>query len=141
MNTNPRYRTKDAFTFIELLMVVLIVGVLAAMVVPRLSGRSEQARIGAAQADIEATLALALDSFELDIGRYPTTEEGLAVLRQFSGEHEDRWRGPYLNKIPSDPWGSDYVYKSPGSHGNDYDLYSLGPNGNDGDEDDVTNWQ
>lgn len=138
---NAQRITQDAFTLIELMLVVIIIGVLVAMVMPRLVGRSQQARIAAAEADIQANIALALDLFELDMGRYPTTEEGLTALRQYSGQDKDRWKGPYLKKMPGDPWGKDYIYKCPGSHNNDYDLYSLGSNGIEGDEDDIKNWE
>lgn len=129
------------FTLIELMLVVVIIGILATMVMPRLAGRSEQAKIAACKADIEANIALALDLFELDMGRYPTAEEGLVSLRQYLAEGKDNWKGPYLKKMPKDPWGKDYKYKCPGTHNNDYDLYSLGPNGMEGDDDDITNWQ
>ncbi len=132
---------EKGFTLIELMLVVIIIGVLVAMVMPRLAGRSEQARIVAAKADIEANIATALDLFELYMGRYPTTEEGLKVLREYSGADKERWKGPYLKKMPKDPWGREYKYKSPGSHNNDYDLYSLGPNGAEGDDDDIKNWE
>lgn len=134
-------RIKRGFTLIELMLVVIIIGVLVAMVMPRLAGRSEQARIAAAKADIEANIALALDLFELDMGSYPTTEEGLASLRQYSGSEKEDWKGPYLKKMPKDPWGREYKYRCPGTHNNDYDLYSLGPNGMEGDDDDIKNWE
>ena len=131
---------RKAFTLIELMLVVIIIGVLAAMVVPRLVGRSEEARVAAGKADIEANLALALDMFEMDIGRYPTTEEGLAALRT-NPSALPKWKGPYLKKEPKDSWGRPYHYQSPGTHGNDYDLSSTGPNGIEGDNDDIGNWQ
>jgi len=130
------------FTLIELMLVVIIIGVLIAMVVPRFAGRSEQARRAAARADIEANIAVALDLFELDNGRYPTTDEGLQVLiTQPSGL--DNWRGPYLKKrrTPKDPWGNPYIYTSPGTHNPDYDLASYGPDGVEGGGDDITNWE
>lgn len=131
---------RKSFTLIELMLVVIIIGVLVAMVMPRLAGRSQEARAAAARADIDANIPLALDMFELDLGRYPTTEEGIGSLREYSGTLRDKWKGPYLKKTPRDPWGRDYQYVCPGSHNNDYDLSSLGANGTDGDNDDINNW-
>ncbi|MBF0485090.1 MAG: type II secretion system major pseudopilin GspG [Candidatus Omnitrophica bacterium] len=132
---------KYGFTLIEMMLVVIIIGVLASIVMPRLLGRGEQAKAAAVKADINASIPLALDLFSTDIGRFPTTEEGLAALRTNPGALE-KWKGPYLKKDPQDPWGKEYVYKSPGSHNTDYDLYSLGPNGIDdgGSNDDIGNW-
>ena len=125
------------FTLIELMLVIIIIGVLVAMVAPRFAGRSEQARIAAGQADINSHLSAALDLFELETGRYPTTEEGLATLRKSGG------KGPYLKRpVPLDPWGKPYVYRSPGQHNReDYDLLSVGPDGVEGTKDDITNWK
>ncbi|MBF0522513.1 MAG: type II secretion system major pseudopilin GspG [Candidatus Omnitrophica bacterium] len=135
-------RTKDqGFTLIEMMLVVIIIGVLASLVMPRLVGRTEQAKIAAVKADIEANIPLALDLFSSDIGRYPTAEEGLMALRANPGSL-DKWGGAYLKRDPKDPWGNPYNYRSPGSHNTDYDLYSSGPNGIDdgGSGDDVGNW-
>lgn len=130
------------FTLIELLLVIIIIGVLAAMVIPRFAGRSEEARRAAARADIEANIAISLDLFELDNGRYPTTDEGLAALRTKPSEAVN-WNGPYLKKrVPVDPWGNPYIYISPGMHNpEDYDLYSYGPDGVEGGGDDIVNWE
>ncbi len=130
---------REGFTLIELMLVVIIIGVLAAMVMPRLVGRSNQARIAAAQADIQSNISLALDLFEMDNNRYPTSEEGLPALRS-NPSSLSKWKGPYLKKDPKDPWGKTYIYKCPGTHSNDYDLYSAGPNGTESDDDDITNW-
>jgi general secretion pathway protein G len=119
------------------MLVIIIIGVLAATVMPRLAGRSQQARIAAAQTDIKANIALALDLFEMDVGRYPTTEEGLGSLLADPGTI-DNWKGPYLKKDAKDPWSRSYVYRYPGSQDNtDYELYSAGPNGVEGDDDDI----
>jgi general secretion pathway protein G len=130
---------KKGFTLVELLLVVIIISVLAAMVVPRMVGRSEQAKISVAKADIEGGISLALDMFEVDNGRLPTTEEGLEVLLK-NQSSLPKWKGPYIKKLPKDPWGKSYLYKVPGTHDNDYDLYSAGPNGTEGDSDDIGNW-
>lgn len=137
-------RNRNAFTLIELMLVVIIIGILAALVVPRLAGRSEQARQAAAKADIEANIATALDLYELDSGQYPTTEHGLVALMQkpSSPPVPQNWRGPYLKKEPKDPWGRPYMYKSPGEHNvADYDLACWGKDGVEGGGDDVVNWE
>jgi general secretion pathway protein G len=135
---------KNGFTLIEILLVVVIILVLAAMIVPNFAGRGEQARTAAARADIEANLAAALDLYELDNGRYPTTEQSLRALltKPNSSPVPSNWNGPYLkkNRVPTDPWGREYVYVSPGQNNTaGYDLSSLGPDGVSG-EDDIANW-
>jgi len=132
-------QTKKGFTLIELMLVVIIIGILASVVMPRLVGRSEEARLAAVKADINANIALALDMFEMDVGRYPTNEEGLAALRTNPGSLST-WKGPYLKRDPNDPWGNPYHYRFPGTHDNDYDLYSAGPNEIEDDSDDIGNW-
>jgi general secretion pathway protein G len=129
------------FTLIEMMLVVVIIGALVAMVMPRLVGRSKEAKITAAKTDINVNIATALKLFELDNGSFPTTAEGLKALIQKPAS-ANNWKGPYLekNKIPIDPWKREYKYKSPGSHRIDYDLYSLGPDGTEG-KDDINNWE
>ncbi len=135
------------FTLIELLVVLVVLGLLATLVAPRLFDRLSGARQETARAQIEL-FGLALDNYRLDNHRYPTTEQGLAALERKPTIEPvpPRWRGPYLRKaIPEDPWGNRYVYRSPGSHDPEgYDLLSLGRDGEPGgtDEDaDVTSWQ
>ena len=129
---------KKAFTLIELMLVVIIIGVLSAMVVPRLAGRSEQARVQAAKTDINSSLAVALDLYEMDLGHYPDL---LEYLKTNSGEDATKWRGPYIKKKPLDPSGKAYVYKFPGEHNpNSYDLSSMGNDGRPDTNDDINNW-
>jgi len=133
-------RKQAAFTLIELMLVVIIIGALVAMVLPRLTGRSEQARIVAAEADIRANIATALKLYELDNGNFPSTEEGLNALL-VKPASSPNWRGPYLEKKPIDPWGREYRYRCPGEHRPaDYDLFSVGKDGQEGTADDVKNW-
>ena len=133
--------TRRGFTLIELMLVVIIIGVLATMVVPRLAGRTQQARVAATQAAVRATLATALDLFELDNGRYPTTQEGLRALRTAPADLPN-WRGPYVKQeAAQDAWGHPFAYRSPGAQNTqDYDLVSHGPDGVEGSSDDIVNW-
>ena len=135
---------KRGFTLIEIMLVVIIIGILVAMIVPNIAGRSEQARKTAARTDIESNLGTALDLYRMDAGTYPTTDQGLAALitQPTTSPVPVQWNGPYLKKksIPKDPWNHDYVYVSPGTHNTDsYDLSSLGASGVESD-DNITNW-
>lgn len=129
------------FTLLELLVVLVILGLLVGVVAPRFFGQVGKSEVKVAKAQIKS-LEDALDQYRLDVGRYPTTEQGLAALNaQPTGEA--RWQGPYLKKaVPNDPWGTAYQYRSPGEHG-ELDLYSLGKDGQPGGTDeaaDITNW-
>lgn len=138
-----RVRNDKGFTLIELMVVIVIIGVLAALAVPKLAGRSEAARITAAEADIKGNISLALRLYEVDNGRYPSTQQGLsALIEKPSAPPVPRnWKGAYLEEAPQDPWGNEYQYRHPGTHPpKDYDLFSYGPDGVQSD-DDITNWK
>lgn len=133
------------FTLIELLIVMVIIGLLASLVGPRLFGQLGGAKIKAVKAQIEM-LGSALDGYRLDMSRYPTTEQGLALLWEKPADAGEaaKWRGPYLKKkVDKDAWGNSYVYKAPGAHG-EYDLSSLGADGKEGgegDDADINSWE
>lgn len=138
-------RKRAGLTLIEILLVVVIIGILAGMIVPNVAGRTREARYAAAQVDIESNLAMALDMYEMDNGRYPTSDQGLAALtKEPEGSPiPQNWNGPYIKKKKNlkDPWGEPYVYFSPGVHNTeDYDLSSYGPDGVASD-DDIVNWE
>ncbi|HNU99475.1 MAG: type II secretion system major pseudopilin GspG [Verrucomicrobia bacterium] len=129
-----------AFTLIELLLVLVILGILAAIVVPKFSGRTEQARETAARSQL-ATFGTALDAFEVDNGYYPKGRDGLQDL-VVQPRDAKNWRGPYLKSdVPLDPWGNAYIYECPGRYNpSGYDLMSMGPDGREGGDDDIGNW-
>lgn len=131
-------RTTSAFTLVEMLLVLVILATLAAIVYPKLAGRSEQARVTAAQTQI-SSFSTALDAFEVDNGYYPKGKSGLADLIQQPRDAQN-WRGPYLKELPKDPWGNEYVYECPGrANPSSYDLTSGGADGKVGSEDDISN--
>ena len=136
----PSSRARQAFTLVEMLLVLVILAVLAAIVIPKFAGRTQQAKVTAAQSQI-ASMEIALDAFEVDTGFYPKGSNGLsALVEEPSGV--SGWKGPYLKKgIPLDPWGNPYTYNYPGKNNpTGYDLSSMGPDGRVGGDDDITNW-
>jgi len=137
-----RIRNQSGLTLIEILLVVVIIGALASMVVPRLTGRSEQAKIAITRVDIEANISSALKLYELDNGIFPTTSQGLDALidKPSSSPIPNNWSGPYLERSPVDPWNRAYQYQYPGSQGHPYDLWSYGPKEND-EKTRITNWE
>jgi general secretion pathway protein G len=141
LKNQTRRTTQQAFTLVELLLVLVILGILAAIVIPRFSGRTEQAKQAAAQTQI-STFGTALDAYEVDNGAYPKGKNGLADLVQQPRDLQN-WKGPYLKgEIPLDPWGHPYIYECPGKHNaSGYDIVSMGADGRLGNEDDIANWQ
>lgn len=134
-------KERHGFTLIELLVVIVIIGLLVALVGPRVFPKLGKGKQAAAKAQIEL-FGQSLDHFRLDTGRYPTTQEGLSALVANPGI--PNWEGPYLKKkVPDDPWGKPYVYQIPGSNG-EYDLYSYGrdgTSGGEGEDKDVVSWE
>jgi general secretion pathway protein G len=136
-------KNNRGITLIELLVVVTIIGLFAALVVPRIIGRLGGAKQTAAKAQIN-DFTTALGTYKLDTGHYPTTEQGLQALR-VKPQGVERWDGPYLTKdLPVDPWGNAYIYKYPGDHGDEPDIMSLGRDGKaggDGEDADILSWK
>lgn len=132
-------RRQRGFTLIEVMVVVVILGILAAIVVPRIMDRPDEARITKARQDIRA-LEAALNLYRLDNYTYPTTDQGIEALAQKPVPEPPRWKeGGYVDRLPMDPWQRPYQYLSPGSRGA-IDIYSMGPDGQPGTDDDIGNW-
>ena len=141
VNVRRRSAVRRAFTLIELLLVLVIIAVLAAVVVPKMANRTGDAQIKATKGSI-AGIKTALEMFEVDNGRFPTTDEGLKALVDAPAGLQN-WHGPYVDRanIAADPWGHEYIYRSPGSaSGTGFDVFSMGPDGREGN-DDITSWQ
>jgi general secretion pathway protein G len=138
-----RNRRQAGVTLIEMMVVVVIIALFAALVLPRMMGQADKARKTAARAQINAYLT-ALGSYKLDTGNYPTTEQGLQALRT-KPENVNGWQGPYTDKeIDNDPWGHPYLYHFPGEHGDEPDLISYGADGQpggDGINADIVSWK
>ena len=138
---NRQRRTQDGFTLLELLVVLVVLGLLAGIVAPRYFSQLGRSEAKVARAQIEG-LAKALDLYRLEVGRYPSSEQGLQALVSAPTD-EARWSGPYLQKkVPDDPWGHAYIYRYPGENG-EYDLLSLGKDGQpggDGENAEITSW-
>jgi general secretion pathway protein G len=134
MRNHPRRRSNAAFTLVELLLVVVIIGILAGMLYPSLAGRSQQARVARAKSDLR-TQGLAVDMFEQDVGRFPTAEEGLKALMEDPGV--PGWHGPYLRQLKDDPWGNPYSYQMDPTNPRNYVMSCAGPDGQFGTEDDI----
>ena len=137
-------RRQCGFTLIEIMVVVIIIGLLAAVIVPSVISKVDEARVAKAKADLQS-LETALTMFRLDNSKYPTTDQGLqALMVQPTDPSIKHWRqGGYLQRVSKDPWGNDYQYVFPGTHGRDYDLYTLGADGQpggDGNNADIGNW-
>jgi general secretion pathway protein G len=142
MKPSPSPLRQPGFTLLELLVVLVIIGLLVGYVAPRFFSQVGKSEVKVARAQIKS-LEDALDQYRLDVGHYPTTDQGLAALNtQPAGE--TKWQGPYLRKaVPNDPWGHPYQYQAPGNHG-EYDLFSLGKDGQPGgtgEAADIANWQ
>jgi general secretion pathway protein G len=138
-----RFRSRRGFTLLELLVVLVILGLLAGVIGPQVMKHVGTSKSKTATVQIEE-LGTAVDMYRLEVGSYPTTAQGLAVLVQRPAGVE-QWNGPYLRKsvVPKDPWGRDYQYRHPGEHGN-FDIYSLGADnadGGEGESADVVNWK
>ena len=143
MKTRLSPRSTGAFTLVEIMVVVIILGILAATIIPQFMGATTDAKVGAAKAHI-AELEAAIDRYNINMDRHPTSEEGLKVLVEPPPGEDKKWRGPYIKMLRDDPWGHPYQYKSPGvHHATSFDLWSRGADGADGgegDNADIGNW-
>jgi len=144
MKSRIQQHHNRGFTLIEVMVVILIIGVLAALVVPKVMSRPDEARITAAKQDI-ATVTQALNLYKLDNSRYPTTEQGLQALvnKPTISPVPNNWKEGYLDRVPKDPWGTPYQYLQPGVHGA-IDVFSFGADrtaGGEGSDADIGSWQ
>ncbi len=132
-------RSERGFSLIELIVVLVILGLLAAVVAPNVYNKLAKGKDQIAKIQIKE-IEGAIQLFSFDMGRNPTTAEGLEALMRNPGD-SDSWKGPYLSKaLPNDPWGRPYAYRCPGNHG-DYDLFSFGADGIEGNDDDICSWK
>ena len=143
MKASSRRTQPAGFTLIEIMVVVIIIGVLAAMIIPQFMNTTTDAKISAAKGDV-AQLESALERFNLHMDRYPTVDEGLKVLVEAPAGEDKKWRGPYIKQLRPDPWGNPYQYRVPGlHHASSFDIWSRGADGQDGGEGpnaDIGNW-
>ncbi|MBM3823665.1 MAG: type II secretion system protein GspG [Verrucomicrobia bacterium] len=141
---SPSLRSRGAFTLIEIMVVVVILGILAATIIPQFMGTTQDAKISSAKTQV-GVLANAVARFQIHMDRYPTSEEGLRVLVTAPAGDSKSWRGPYVQELRDDPWGNPYAYRRPGvKHPTSFDLWSKGADGADGGEGeaaDIGNWQ
>lgn len=143
MRIRTNSRSHGAFTLVEIMVVVIVIGILAATIIPQFMTTKHDAMVAAAKDHI-SVLNSALSAFYLHMDRYPTSEEGLKVLVEKPQDDADKWRGPYVQMLRNDPWGTPYQYHCPGTHGTaPYDLWSRGADkadGGTGDNADIGNW-
>lgn len=144
MKTKRLRRSSQAFSLIEIMVVVVILGILAATILPQFMGTTHDAKVGAAKSNI-AELESALERYYINMDRHPTTEEGLQVLVEPPATEDKNWRGPYVKMLRPDPWGVPYQYRNPGTHrAGAFDLWSRGADkadGGEGEGEDIGNWQ
>ncbi len=136
------FYSRRGFTFLEIMFVVVIIGILVGIAVPSLTGRAKKARITATKATMKG-IETALQDYEMNVGGFPTTEQGLgALVKCPSDVTPDDWGdSAYLKEIPKDAWNQLFIYKNPGEHNAEYDLYSKGPDRQEDTEDDIKNWK
>ncbi len=144
MNIQRSRNRSSGFTLVEIMVIVVIIGILAAAIIPQFIGTEQDAKVGAAKAQV-SEIDSAIERFYVQMDRYPTTEEGLKVLVDPpTGDDATKWRGPYIRELRNDPWGNPFQYLAPGTHHpNSYDVWSRGKDGVDGGEGenaDVGNW-
>jgi general secretion pathway protein G len=143
MKTRLSQPRSAAFTLIEIMIVVIIIGILAATIIPQFMGTTNDAKVSAAKGHI-AELEAAIERFNVHMDRYPTADEGLKILVEAPPGEDSKWRGPYVKQLRVDPWGNAYQYKSPGTHhATSFDIWSRGADGADGGEGpaaDIGNW-
>jgi len=134
-------KKENGFTLLELMIVLVIVGLLAGIIGPNLFKNLDKSEVTVAMAQIDA-FTKAIDQYRLDVGEFPSNSEGLGVLVQ-AGGNKEKWKGPYIKKIPVDPWGMPYQYRIPSEHNLNYDVFSTGKDkktGGDGENADIGNW-